>query len=42
MSPSEIEQIYPEFAKWFRAKGYCMVDGIHLIKLWYEYLKEIK
>jgi hypothetical protein len=45
MELNAIEQVYPQFVVQYRKdKGYSSVDGIFLIKLWYEYLKtkEIK
>lgn len=43
MKLEEIEKLYPDFEVWYRKnKGYMSVDGIHLLQLWYEYLKYIK
>lgn len=41
MTDEEIEKLYPEFEKWWRKeKSYLTVDGVYLIKLWYEWLEE--
>ncbi len=41
-----IENLYPLFQEWVKkTKGWHMVDGIYLIKAWYEFLewtKEVK
>ncbi len=41
MTSEEIDKIYPKFKDWCRKKGYMTVDGIHLLKLWYEYIESI-
>lgn len=39
----DIDKLYPEFIDWVHnIKGYMTAGGIHLIKLWYEFLKEVK
>ena len=38
-----IEQTYPLFKQWVKeTKGYAAIDGIEQIKLWHEFLGQIK
>lgn len=41
MTEEEIEKLYPEFDQWWRKeKGYLTLNGVWLIKLWYEFLSK--
>ena len=41
MTDEEIERLYPEFNEWWRKeKGYVTLNGVWLIKMWYEFLRE--
>ena len=38
-----VEQLYPSFITWCKdSKEHLTVDGIHLIRLWYEFLGTIQ
>ncbi|GAI60277.1 unnamed protein product [marine sediment metagenome] len=43
MTGEEIERLYPEFDEWWRKeKSYQTLNGVYLIKFWYEFLTRRK